>query len=275
MLAQLRNLSHRSLRPWSVASSSRQFTTSFVVRAQNEDEEQEFSDPEMLSGADEEVNTTQNPFPDDDKGYSAWINGEGRQFREPHRSRNWLGGNVTPFPLNSTFKPPIPVSDETRTLIYEQFMSDPTKNNVRELAALHGLSIARVDAVLRLKGLEEHWKKGKRLQTGFQVGMEYILGVSERRRTVSGTEVTALSEETIKADIQYDEEGYDTKARERYQRLFWEPTVEGQEPIIPGILEKTRASKAKKESDGVTNIVQRPGRPEMRFVEVGDNCRSA
>ncbi|EKM48230.1 uncharacterized protein PHACADRAFT_203076 [Phanerochaete carnosa HHB-10118-sp] len=101
--------------------------------------------------------------------------------------------------------------------------------------------------------------------------MEYILGVSERRRTVSGTEVTALSEETIKADIQYDEEGYDTKARERYQRLFWEPTVEGQEPIIPDILEKTRASKAKTESDGVvTNIVQRPGRPEMRFVEVGD-----
>ena len=51
-------------------------------------------------------------------------------------------------------------------------MADPSKNNVRQLAALHGLSIARVDAILRLKGLEEHWKKVRvyvlRLDTRFR-----------------------------------------------------------------------------------------------------------
>lgn len=57
--------------------------------------------------------------------------------------------------------------------------------------------------------------------------MEYIIGVSERKRAATSTRIPALSEETIKADIQYDEEGYDAKARERYQRLFWEPVVEG------------------------------------------------
>ena len=51
------------------------------------------------------------------------------------------------------------MGDETKQLIYDQFMSNPAENNVRALAALHGLSIARVDAILRLKGLEEHWKK--------------------------------------------------------------------------------------------------------------------
>lgn len=38
-------------------------------------------------------------------------------------------------------------------------MADPAVNNVRSLAALYGLSLKRVDAILRLKGLEEHWMK--------------------------------------------------------------------------------------------------------------------
>lgn len=251
-----------------MASSSRQFTASSIRRAKPEEVEDfdEDDGPEEVQAA-----APQNPFPDNEKGYRAWLEGEGRQFKEHHRSRNWLGGDVTPFPLNPTFKPPPPVSDATRTLIYQQFMADPTKNSVRELAALHGLSIARVDAILRLKGLEEHWKKeGKQLQTGFQVGMEYILGVAERRKNVSATATAALSEETIKADIQFDEEGNDLKARERYQRLFWEPTAEGQEPIIPDILEKNRKSPSKKDSEGPVRVVERPGRPEMRFVDVGD-----
>ena len=64
-----------------------------------------------------------------------------------------------PFPLNPSFKPPTPVGEHTKQLIYDHFMSNPAENHVRALAALHGLSIARVDAILRLKGLEEHWKK--------------------------------------------------------------------------------------------------------------------
>lgn len=38
-------------------------------------------------------------------------------------------------------------------------MSDPKKYSVRALAASNGLSLKRVDAILRLKGLEEHWKQ--------------------------------------------------------------------------------------------------------------------
>jgi hypothetical protein len=64
-----------------------------------------------------------------------------------------------PFPMNPSFKPPIPLSDALRTILYQKYMEDPVKNSVRELARQHHLSMKRVDAILRLKGLEESWVK--------------------------------------------------------------------------------------------------------------------
>ena len=46
-----------------------------------------------------------------------------------------------------------------RTSLYQQFMADPEKNSLRVLAERNYLSMKRVDAILRLKGLEEHWKQ--------------------------------------------------------------------------------------------------------------------
>lgn len=95
-------------------------------------------------------------------------------FRE-HSPCNWLGRDVVrtildvlvdfdsslvkPFPLNPSFKPPTPLSDELRTRLYRAYMSNPKLNSVRALAARHNISIKRVDAILRLKGMEEAWKK--------------------------------------------------------------------------------------------------------------------
>lgn len=64
-----------------------------------------------------------------------------------------------PFPLNESFRPPTPVADALRTHIYYSYMANPEANSVRALATRHHLSIKRVDAILRLKGLEESWKK--------------------------------------------------------------------------------------------------------------------
>lgn len=61
--------------------------------------------------------------------------------------------------MNPTFKPPPPVSDAVKTAIYEAFMQDPIKNNVRSLSQIHHLSLKRVDAILRLKGMENAWIK--------------------------------------------------------------------------------------------------------------------
>lgn len=38
-------------------------------------------------------------------------------------------------------------------------MNNPTANSVRNLSGRYHLSIKRVDAILRLKGLEESWLK--------------------------------------------------------------------------------------------------------------------
>lgn len=95
-------------------------------------------------------------------------------FREPS-PRKWLGGDVVrmvseklvdmhslltkPFPLNPSFKPPVPLSDGLRTRLYKAHSIDPELNSVRALASRHNISIKRVDAILRLKGMEKAWKK--------------------------------------------------------------------------------------------------------------------
>lgn len=44
-------------------------------------------------------------------------------------------------------------------------MADPSNSTLRRLAQSFGLSIARVDAILRLKGLEQAWVKVRSLWT--------------------------------------------------------------------------------------------------------------
>jgi hypothetical protein len=61
--------------------------------------------------------------------------------------------------LNPSFKPPTPISDTLKTQIFDQYLANPTVNDVRSLATRYGMSIKRVDAILRLKGLEAHWQK--------------------------------------------------------------------------------------------------------------------
>ncbi|KAH8119987.1 eukaryotic mitochondrial regulator protein-domain-containing protein [Phellopilus nigrolimitatus] len=163
-----------------------------------------------------------------------WLTGPGLQYKTPGDGPNWLG-EKHPFPLNPSFRPPPPVSDKTRTLIYERYMSSPRKNNIRKLSAEFGISLKRVDAILRLKSMEAGWEKGKQLQTGFVAGMERILGATE---LASGT-VPASRLNVTAADLQ-DQDESDDHARDRYQRLFWEPVVEGEEPVLPKLLEQAK-----------------------------------
>ncbi|CAL1694580.1 unnamed protein product [Somion occarium] len=254
-----------------------------------------FEGEDVPENADELLNGREEPQEDDEKRssrdppYEQWLNTTGKQFKEPHRPRNWLGGQV-PFPLNPSFKPPTPASDELRSLIYTQYMANPEGNSVRALAERFGLSIKRVDAILRLKGLEEHWKKGKQLQTGFQVGMEEILGVAQDRQTRRSLTRGAdeLGEDTTAADLQLEAEGSDS-ARDRYQRMFWEPVAEGKDAIVAEALDAARAyaQKHRQMSEEQKNdpellglrpstlvidkvkLVIRENRPTMKFVDVG------
>ncbi|CCM03643.1 uncharacterized protein FIBRA_05787 [Fibroporia radiculosa] len=212
-------------------------------------------------------------------------NGTTRRKAASGTSSNGALINSTPFPLNPSFKPPAPVSDRLRSVIYQEYMSNPKMYTVRKLSERHGLSIQRVDAILRLKGLEDHWRKKKPLQTGFQAGMEQILGVTERQKSVHGGAqgLTELGVDASEADARMDEE-INHRARERYQRLFWEPVVEGLDPILPSSLERARADQRQKaratgEAKAAEariplrrneeHIINVPGRPSWQFVDVG------
>lgn len=51
-------------------------------------------------------------------------------------------------------------------------MEDPTDNDVRTLSERFGLSIKRIDAILRLKGLEAHWKEVSYLLLCFELRVQ-------------------------------------------------------------------------------------------------------
>ncbi|KAL4070541.1 eukaryotic mitochondrial regulator protein-domain-containing protein [Scleroderma citrinum] len=219
-----------------------------------------------------------------------WLDEVAPEFRDP-KPRNWLGGNV-PFPLNPSFKPPTPLSDALRSQLYQSYMTDPETNSVRALSSKHNISLKRVDAILRLKGLEEAWKKeGKPLQTGFTQGMEWLLAapepqVAKERASDEPIQYYHTGQKEVtnedpsrtnpryhveEADRQGEVEGTNDMARFRYQRMFWENVAEGEEPVMPAILEAARSSSRPiKQKPKVMLVEPRPGRPAIKFVDIGN-----
>lgn len=61
--------------------------------------------------------------------------------------------------MNPSFKPPPPISDYQKGVMFSKFLADPLVNNPRKLAQRYNVSLKRMDAILRLKGLERHWMK--------------------------------------------------------------------------------------------------------------------
>ncbi|KAH9949380.1 eukaryotic mitochondrial regulator protein-domain-containing protein [Amylocystis lapponica] len=211
----------------------------------------------------------------DDAKYEQWLADEGRRYRLPVRPRNWLGG-----------EPPTPISDKLRTTIYNDYISNPTVYDVRKLSERYGISMQRVDAILRLKGLEDHWKQKKPLQTGFLAGMEEILGVKQdaKMRLELNRGAAELGEDASEAD-QVSDSKADNLLRERYQRFFWEPVVEGQEPVVSASIERERIERAKHARETAAtkskqamlprrtapeeHVASVPGRAAITFVNVG------
>jgi hypothetical protein len=61
--------------------------------------------------------------------------------------------------MNPSFHPPVPISDAVRSQMYADYMLDPETNSVRALSQRYNISLKRVDAILRLKGLEASFVK--------------------------------------------------------------------------------------------------------------------
>src|SRR5882757_9306734 len=69
--------------------------------------------------------------------------------------------------------------------------------------------------------------QGKLLQTGFLKGMEPLLGVTyDASKHKTHEDWVESRIQTVEADA-LDQAEEDSNARTRYQRMFWEPVVEG------------------------------------------------
>ncbi|KAJ3022254.1 hypothetical protein HKX48_006677 [Thoreauomyces humboldtii] len=78
--------------------------------------------------------------------------------------------------MNPYFRPQAPLSDATRTEIFRLYVEDAQQWSPRALAEQFGLSIVRVQAILRLKALQKKWVDEKiPLQTNLTEGMELML----------------------------------------------------------------------------------------------------
>ncbi|TEB38771.1 hypothetical protein FA13DRAFT_1760958 [Coprinellus micaceus] len=204
--------------------------------------------------------------------------------------QNWLSPNA-PFPMNPSFRPPPPISNSQRSRMYLEYTADPEYNSVRALSQRYNLSLKRVDAILRLKGMEEAWIKGKRLQTGFQAGMEHLLGATTHRAVNMRWDDARY--DVQEADVLEQDENRDA-ARQRYIRLYWESVPDnGSEPIVPGSLEHAHAkalqyAKRTEEFKAIPELMprvpdtqwltrphskvvrlERKDRPALEFVDVG------
>ncbi|KAG9313978.1 hypothetical protein JVU11DRAFT_4754 [Chiua virens] len=128
--------------------------------------------------------------------------------------------------------------------------------------------------------MEAGWKKHKPLQTGFTTGMENLLGVTEAAKCTAQDVDDDLESDNTSHHSRYDVEEADlqdevesvNRARQRYQRLFWESVAEGEEPVMPNVLENQRgAASTRTKPGGKKTLVKRaPGRPAIMFVDVGD-----
>lgn len=257
------------------------------------------AEPEFDEISDLMDNPQANERSDNPKSYREFMEKMGQKFMYA-APQQYLG--ETPFPMNPSFKPPPPISDEQKEVIYQLYTSHRLENGPRRLAKQFNISLSRLNAILRLKIHEKEFEKKHTLQTGFQVGMESLLGatthskVHSLKKTLAETnkfvdaalgtqqsaldamdptsphfqapDVNELRTDVHKADMLDQEEQRDVRAS-RYERMFWESVPEdGREPLLPAILQTARQQsemrKLAKEIEQSKQFLQRL--PDTKYV---------
>ncbi|PWN44331.1 hypothetical protein IE81DRAFT_321488 [Ceraceosorus guamensis] len=130
--------------------------------------------------------------------YEEWLKSEdAKKWRQPPsdtRGPFWISD--TPFPLNKTFNPSPPIASHIRDEMWAQHQASPRDTgSAREISSRFGVSIERVEAVLRLCALErEFTAHGQPLQTHFAASMEQILGSAAKPAKLRLQERAAAAE---------------------------------------------------------------------------------
>ncbi|KAF8599552.1 hypothetical protein BDV93DRAFT_609141 [Ceratobasidium sp. AG-I] len=228
-----------------------------------------------------------------------WFRGEGLPYLNPTPGKsNWLGGDV-PFPDNPTFRPPPPLSDVVKSAVYDRYLktletgrskAQAHEQTVRALSEKFGISIARVEAIIRLKQHEQEYQKGKKIQHAFQRGMESYLGIRQDRDRVTVSDskfragdINAARQRASEVDKEVaDSIGQRQKAGAA-RRIWWEMAddVPNAQPIVPGLVTKgleeyhSKIAEEQQAHAGVSLTVDGPTPPQSKprsvftFVDTG------
>ncbi|QRV83437.1 hypothetical protein RhiJN_11453 [Ceratobasidium sp. AG-Ba] len=229
-----------------------------------------------------------------------WFQGEGLPYLNPTPGKpNWLGGDV-PFPDNPTFRPPPPLSDIVKSSVYDRYLkrsqasalpkSQSHVQAVRALSEQFGISISRVEAIVRLKQYEEHFIKGNKIQHAFQKGMESYLGIRQEREraavsndNVTSDEINASRQRTSQVDHDASDSGERVQRAGAARRVWWEMVDDAPdaEPVVPNLVAKgleahrARLTENQKAHEGVAVHVEGKPSPQGKprtvytFVDTG------
>ena len=102
--------------------------------------------------------------------YPAWRKSIGKEYKYvvPGAKAKWLGGAIVsalrspvyssqPYPMNPSFRPPAPLGDEAQDVLYAQMKAG--QKTLGEISAEYNVSIARLEAIRKLKQVEESFTK--------------------------------------------------------------------------------------------------------------------
>ncbi|KAG8930769.1 hypothetical protein FRC02_003693 [Tulasnella sp. 418] len=179
-------------------------------------------------------------------GCQTWLENEGLRYKYPRPGRpNFLERKLHPFPMNPSFRPPVPISDGLKQHIFDAYVRDPKLNSLSTLSTRFGISPLRLQAIIRLKSLELEWKEANRpLRTNFRDAMESTLGVKPFREDMP--EANMYERENV-TNADYDAQdalaaGPDrTKHQRGLPGLYFEGVVDGKDPIVPQLVADAKA----------------------------------
>lgn len=90
------------------------------------------------------------------KSFVKWLRSHGHRHEDKSSSHgtNYLEGKKHPFPLNPQFQPRAPISIDVKDSVYGDWTSGV---GIRQLSQKYGLSLERVEAVLKLQQISQKW----------------------------------------------------------------------------------------------------------------------
>ncbi|ORY86769.1 eukaryotic mitochondrial regulator protein-domain-containing protein [Protomyces lactucae-debilis] len=111
------------------------------------------------------------------KAFVQWVNGPGKIHASPAEGRgrtNYLDGKTHPFPLNPAFQPSPPLARSIKQDIIQDWK---TGIGLRQLSTKWGVSLERIDAILKLQAVREKWDtQGRRTMQSYADTMDQVLG---------------------------------------------------------------------------------------------------